>query len=119
MPGGDGTGPQGAGPMTGRGAGRCAGFAMPGYANRNIGRGGCGRGFGFGGGGGGGRGRRNWFYATGMPGGVRFGGGTGSPATAGPEVEKQALQEQARMLQEQLNAILQRIETLETGPVGK
>ena len=33
MPGGDGTGPQGLGPMTGRGAGYCAGFDTPGYAN--------------------------------------------------------------------------------------
>jgi len=33
MPRGDGTGPMGMGPMTGRGAGFCAGFAVPGYAN--------------------------------------------------------------------------------------
>lgn len=33
MPGGDGTGPMGMGPMTGRGAGYCAGFEVPGYAN--------------------------------------------------------------------------------------
>ena len=32
MPGGDRTGPMGQGPMTGRGAGYCAGFGMPGYA---------------------------------------------------------------------------------------
>ncbi|MBM4237257.1 MAG: hypothetical protein FJ151_02090 [Euryarchaeota archaeon] len=32
MPGGDGTGPWGLGPMTGRGIGFCAGFPMPGYA---------------------------------------------------------------------------------------
>jgi len=30
MPGGDRTGPIGAGPMTGRGAGYCAGYNMPG-----------------------------------------------------------------------------------------
>ena len=47
MPGGNGTGPAGMGPMTGRGAGYCAG-----YANAVSGRGffgfgrGCGRGFG-------------------------------------------------------------------------
>ena len=34
MPAGDGTGPTGQGPMTGRGAGFCAGFGVPGYANR-------------------------------------------------------------------------------------
>ena len=33
MPGGDGTGPMGLGPMTGRGAGFCAGYSAPGYAN--------------------------------------------------------------------------------------
>ena len=42
MPGGDRTGPGGAGPMTGRAAGYCAGYAAaPGYANpiRGYGRG--------------------------------------------------------------------------------
>lgn len=29
MPQGDGTGPSGKGPMTGRGAGKCAGFSVP------------------------------------------------------------------------------------------
>ena len=33
MPRGDGTGPMGMGPMTGRGAGYCAGFSTPGYVN--------------------------------------------------------------------------------------
>jgi hypothetical protein len=33
MPFGDGTGPRGMGPMTGRGAGYCAGFGRPGFAN--------------------------------------------------------------------------------------
>ncbi|MBW2976891.1 DUF5320 domain-containing protein [Candidatus Woesearchaeota archaeon] len=58
MPWGDGTGPTGQGPMTGRGAGYCAGYNMPGYMNpmpvrgfgRGFGRGkgmGLRRGFGF------------------------------------------------------------------------
>jgi len=55
MPGGDGTGPGGFGPMTGRAAGFCAGFGMPGYMNSVGGRGfwgrargrGFGRGFGW------------------------------------------------------------------------
>lgn len=38
MPQGDQTGPAGAGPMTGRGAGRCTGSNVPGWRN------GCGRG---------------------------------------------------------------------------
>jgi len=33
MPFGDGTGPRGLGPMTGRRAGFCAGFGVPGFAN--------------------------------------------------------------------------------------
>lgn len=37
MPFGDGTGPMGLGPMTGRAAGFCAGFGMPGYANPLVG----------------------------------------------------------------------------------
>jgi len=51
MPRGDGTGPAGMGPMTGRGAGFCAGYSTPGYMNpaSGFGRGwgrGWGRGFG-------------------------------------------------------------------------
>ena len=86
MPRGDGTGPTGAGPMTGRAAGYCAGYSVPGTANPiprqrlglGLGRGfralyaavgrrprfggGYGRGFwrGTGFGRGGGRGRRFW-----------------------------------------------------------
>ena len=33
MPFGDGTGPRGIGPMTGKAAGYCAGFGQPGFAN--------------------------------------------------------------------------------------
>ncbi len=53
MPRGDRTGPNGAGPMTGRGAGYCAGYSVPGYVNPV---GGYGRGWGRGRGRGGGRG---------------------------------------------------------------
>jgi len=52
IPGGDGTGPSGWGPRTGRAAGYCAGYPIPGYANpiprfgRRFGAGrGRGRGF--------------------------------------------------------------------------
>ena len=38
MPRGDGTGPAGMGPMTGRAAGFCAGYPAPGYANPMPGR---------------------------------------------------------------------------------
>ena len=40
MPWGDRTGPSGMGPMTGRAAGYCAGYAMPGYATMMHGWGG-------------------------------------------------------------------------------
>ena len=63
MPRGDGTGPMGMGPMTGRGAGFCAGFAVPGYANP------IGYGFGFGRG----RGFSRMFYATGLARWARLG----------------------------------------------
>jgi len=39
MPLGDGTGPAGFGPMTGRAAGYCAGYPVPGYVNPIPGRG--------------------------------------------------------------------------------
>ncbi len=58
MPGGDRTGPMGMGPMTGRGAGYCAGSPAPGFMNRGFGGGGGGFGRGRGGGG---QGWRNWF----------------------------------------------------------
>lgn len=45
MPRGDRTGPEGMGPMTGRAAGYCAGYDVPGYANPAPGRG-MGRGMG-------------------------------------------------------------------------
>src|SRR6056297_3492046 len=49
MPAGDGTGPAGMGPMTGRAAGYCAGYSVPGYMNSVPRRGaGFGRGRGFG-----------------------------------------------------------------------
>ena len=37
MPARDGTGPMGMGPMSGKGMGCCAGFAVPGYANAGYG----------------------------------------------------------------------------------
>ena len=38
MPRGNRTGPEGEGPLTGRGAGYCAGYLTPGYANATPGR---------------------------------------------------------------------------------
>lgn len=124
MPRGDGTGPLGMGAMTGRGAGYCAGTGVPGYANPfpgrgfwmgfGRGRGAWGRGFG-----GGGRGWRNMFYATGLPGWMRYGGygaPYGYPAPyqrPDPEMEKQALRNQADYLQSELDAIRRRLDEIE------
>jgi len=46
MPGGDGTGPLGQGAGTGRAAGYCTGYSVPGFANP-MPRYWCGRGFGY------------------------------------------------------------------------
>jgi hypothetical protein len=125
MPGGDGTGPVGLGPMTGRAAGFCVGYNVPGSMNLISGRGcfGMGRGF-FGRGGG--RGRRNRYYATGLPGWQRA--STGMPAFGGvypyaPEMtseqEADILKNQADALKRQLEDIQGRIETLEKGQAEK
>ncbi|MBN1257589.1 MAG: DUF5320 domain-containing protein [Planctomycetes bacterium] len=121
MPRGDGTGPGGMGPMTGRAAGFCAGYAVPGYANNVPGRGfGYGPGRGRGGGRGGGRGWRNMYYATGLPGWRRFGYGAGNlaPMENYPQSEPQSemvyLQNQREYLQEQLDLLKERLEELDS-----
>jgi hypothetical protein len=125
MPRGDRTGPEGLGPMTGRAAGFCAGYPTPGYMNPGWGRG-RGRGFGFFGRGGG-RGRRNWFYATGLPGWQRmaqglpaFGWQGGSPYGTEPQAsgwtaqeEKDALKSEIGFLKAQLKSFEKRMEELE------
>lgn len=122
MPFGDRTGPLGLGPMTGRAAGYCAGYPVPGYLNPIPGRG-FGRGAGFGGGG---RGRRNMYYATGLPGWARAGWGpaAGYPAYWAPdaqpapqisaEQELEALKAQAEQFQGTLENINKRIGELES-----
>jgi len=93
MPGGNGTGPMGAGPMTGRRMGRCAGFAGTGF--------GYGRGFGRG------MGNRNRF---------RAGGFTSFPQQVQPAMTKeqqlQFLQQEAQNLEEDLKDIKSQIEQL-------
>ena len=114
MPGGDGTGPAGLGPMTGRGGGFCAGFSMPGYMNPVTGRGYGGRGRGFRGRGGG-RGWRNWYYATGLPAWAKTGFGFQGPAATivTAEQEMADLKQQADFMQDSLSRINTRIEQLE------
>ncbi len=107
------------GPMTGRAAGFCAGYGVPGYANPIPGRGlGLGRGWAAGG-----RGWRHWYYATGLPGWARAGWAPawGAPPAAfgaypvapSREQETEWLKAQAEALKRQLDAVSQRIAELE------
>ena len=127
MPWGDRTGPAGMGPMTGRAAGLCAGYGVPGYMNPIPGRGfgiGFGRGRGFGGGGrgfgrgghgfgGGGRGWGGWAYGAGWPGQVPFSGwGLGVPQTPTADAESQFLKQEAKVLRSQLDTINKRLDEL-------
>ena len=109
MPRGDRTGPTGAGPMTGRGAGYCAGFAAPGFANFGGGRGrGCGMGFGRGGSFGRGAGRglgRGWGWPV---------AGGGAPPTGDQELA--VLKQQAQQLKADMELIQSRIQELESKP---
>ncbi len=142
MPRGDGTGPAGMGPMTGRGAGYCAGYSVPGFTNpvggRYIGT----EGGAFSGGGGRGarsgrgRGYRHWYNATGLPGWSRY--NAGMPAwgavppspvypyadpyagpAATPGQEKEMLEEQADFLKQQLDDIQARLAEVEKGTQKK
>jgi len=106
MPGGDRTGPMGMGPMTGRAAGYCAGYADPVP----------GRGFGMGWG----RSWRwpNWYYAAGLPARARFGYAPAwgyGPYAAPPTQEQlvQSLKTEAEWLKDQLDAVNQHIAELE------
>ncbi|AEE15259.1 hypothetical protein Thena_1649 [Thermodesulfobium narugense DSM 14796] len=97
MPRGDGTGPLGLGPMTGRGLGYCSGNTLPGFvaAGYGIGR----RFFG--------RGRR--FFGRGF-------GWFGWPifnAYNNPEAEKSILQNQLSALENTIEAIKNRLNAIE------
>jgi hypothetical protein len=107
MPRGDGTGPMGMGPMTGRAAGYCAGYPVPGYMNPYGGR------FGMGFGRGRGFGWRRWgypyaaYYPVVPYGNVPYG------MAYQPEQELEFLQNQAEVLGDQLEDIQKRISELE------
>ena len=109
MPRGDGTGPGGMGPMTGRAAGYCAGYGMPGYMNPYGGR--MGGGFGWG------RGRGRG-YAQGYAQPAPFSGVPYNPfpyaAPYSKEQEKEALQNQLKVMEEQVAGMQERIEEIET-----
>jgi hypothetical protein len=106
--------------MTGRGAGYCAGYTVPGFSNPIYGRG-----FGAGWGRGASRGRRNRFYATGIPGWQRAAMGwpfyaSYPPAYDSPfvsaitkEQQIDALKNQAEYFKNAMDDIRRRIEELE------
>lgn len=96
------------GPMTGRAAGFCAGYNVPGYMNPYGGR--MGAGFG--------RGRGRWWGAP-YPGAAW--GSWASPYYTYPyappysvEQEKETLQNQVKFFEDQLEALRKRIEELES-----
>jgi hypothetical protein len=118
MPRGDRTGPQGLGPMTGRGAGYCAGYPLAGYANpvsgrgfgygRGLGRGGFGRGFkrGFG------WARYPYTYANQplVP---------AQPDSLSPKQEADMLKAEAKAMQAEIETINQRLKDIESGNLSE
>jgi hypothetical protein len=116
MPGGDRTGPMGAGPKTGRAAGFCAGYDTPGYMNISPGRGGR-----FGRGRGGGLGRTYGWGRNRVGGdarGWRWRGVSSTVATADSGVpdqpDAQPLEEALNRIQEELSDIRRRLNKLES-----
>lgn len=101
MPRGDGTGPMGMGPLTGRGLGYCAGYARPGFF-----------GFGYGMGRGRGRGFRPMGFAAGYPGYGRYYRNS-PPVTDFAYDEVADLKYREEILESQLNEIKQRLQNLE------
>lgn len=122
MPRGDGTGPMGMGPGTGRALGYCAGFSVPGYMNPVPGRRFFVRPWGFAGRG---RGFRHLFYATGLPYWARINPYItmygqqpfyGQPQAYSPQVSKEMeiefLKREAEDLENALKEIKDRLEKL-------
>jgi len=114
MPWGDRTGPWGLGPMTGRGAGYCAGYPVPGYANPYL------PGWGARGGGWGrGRGHRWWYRATGVPGWARYGyygypsyGGGYASSAPMPWGQAPTREQEAEFLKSQQDALQQQLDEI-------
>ena len=124
---GDGTGPAGMGPMTGRAAGHCAGNETPGFvsagwgqgrglgASRGLGRGlGRGRGFGRGQGSGRAAGGPDWGLGA-RAGSWRQPAFAPQSSTLGPAPDQEArvLKSQADYLAQQLEGIKARLSELE------
>jgi hypothetical protein len=108
MPGGDGSGPRGEGPLTGRAMGRCAGYDQGGHATA-PGRGG-GVSF-FGRRCGGGRGFRNMYYETGLPYWRRF-PVNGEQASMPETSDTENLRRQVEFVAETIERIARRVEQL-------
>jgi hypothetical protein len=115
MPRGDRTGPMGMGPMTGRAAGYCAGYPVPGFMNPYGGRFGRGMGWGRGFGWGRGTGWGRWGgYAMSYPNyPPAYEPGPYAPPYM-PEQELEFLQNQSKLMSDQLNEIQKRISELES-----
>ena len=101
MPRGDRRGPDGIGPMTGRGLGYCNRYNDPGYTKQAP-RGGMGFGRGFGQGAGYGR-RFSW----------RANAPYAPAAAYEPQDELQALKNEAKQMKESLDAVSERIKEME------
>ncbi|MDP8216844.1 MAG: DUF5320 domain-containing protein [Candidatus Kaelpia imicola] len=119
MPGGDGAGPAGMGPMTGRGAGYCAGYSTPGYMNPVSGGGfgyGFGRGLGRGRGFGRGMGRGFGFRASAYP---YYPVAYPYTSDLSPQQEAGMLKEQLKAMQDEVNIVNERIKELESSAGSK
>ena len=108
MPRGDGTGPAGMGPITGRAAGYCAGYGAPGFANapgwggRGLGhRGGFGRGW------------LGYGYPVGAYAPPPAGGPYAQP-WANVDAQMAALQNQAQWMKDSLSQIEAQIRVLQS-----
>lgn len=118
MPAGDGRGPVGSGSMTGRGAGYCAGYSVPGYANtvRGGGYSGFGKSRVC-------RGWKNRFFTTGGPlRGRGFNNGYEYPYPQNEfsaETEAKMLKEQAEFMRKNIEVLNERVRQLEALTAGK
>ncbi len=107
MPGGDGRGPAGFGPRTGRGLGYCAGYDSPGFTKPGPGMGG-----GY---------RRGFGPGRGLRRGVNYGyrrGGYGfypyNQTEYTPKDEAEELKNYAQDMKKELEEVMKRIEELES-----
>ena len=111
MPRGDGSGPMGYGPMTGRAAGYCQGLGAPGFQSAGLvggfaGGRGIRRGFR-------GRGWRNWSQGYSWPGYVALAAGPRPAWSFDPVTEQRELAGRAEALKTELEFIKKRLSDME------